>query len=120
MKSWKLSATRRGEMSRALLQLRLWTMDENDAEDMLPLLGLDGAAIKETLLALRKTHDPWRILTCRVAIALRAALRADDEALCAENRRDRRRRRRWPLLRTQDDVRVPLAAWEPIDDRRAL
>ncbi|MGL4257975.1 MAG: hypothetical protein ACRCSL_16700 [Microbacterium sp.] len=85
---------------------------------------------------------PWerevRLLRARVAIALRAALRADEDARCEEVQRDHDRRvarvpdavwrsgadvaawavvkrfREWPALYRGRSLTVPLALWEVV------
>lgn len=142
---WRLTRAQRVEMEAALARLR---------GDVRPFFGVTGCDARLTvqgsvplkaashLYAMHRRNEgtarEWRILRARVAIALRAALRADEDARCEEALRDHDRRVTRvtdPVWRTGADVAswamvdrfrewprrpwdpVPLALWE-IDERR--
>lgn len=141
MTPWRLTRRQRVEMEAALLALRArvetWPTTESLAHGM-RALRVDGWGLMSRYSLM---DDRWlRILRARVAIALRAALRADEDARCeaamrraghgqetgatpgdgwdlgyddgAEAMRDALRE--WPEVSRGWAVTVPLALWEVV------
>lgn len=85
MRPWRLTRRQRVEMEAALLALRArvetWPTTDSLANAM-RALRVDGWGLMSRYSLM---DDRWlRILRARVAIALRAALRADEDARCEE------------------------------------
>lgn len=78
---WRLTRAHRVEMEAALAHVRRWTLDDDDERDRL-ILAIFGLAHEQTRALFSSVHH--QIITARVAIALRAALRADEDARCEE------------------------------------
>lgn len=122
MRPWRLTRRARVEMEAALAVIR-----GEVAARRTPRLRVDAAellcespSLLDVSVALRL--DEWRILRARVALALRAALRADEDARCEEACERAHWTaeevfvqclREWPdPRRWRGQGRVPRALWE--------
>lgn len=124
---WRLTRRQRVEMEAALSTMRLsaWAryLDPRDLHRAMMRLGCaleaaPGIEADTPFDEVRRIEGAWwRILRARVAIALRAALRADEDARCEEAFARSRHgietdaMREWPDLDRGWYDRVPLALW---------
>lgn len=112
---WRLTRRQRVEMEAALARLRLGVLARRVERLQIafarhcvggaPMFAIDGYV----------SIDTPRLLRARVAIALRAALRADEDARCEESwamMGTVRLPREWPGCMIFQGSAVPLALWE--------
>lgn len=127
---WRLTRRQRVEMESALARLRRPDPDSLAIDAATAAVGVDLLRVLPTGTT---TDSTWRHLRARLAIALRAALRADEDARCEEATDDLRddmgsdvddvleRVREWPALRclTGKQWMASRDAPERIADHRA-
>lgn len=93
MRPWRLTRRARVEMEAALMALRVDLVDGGNRSPDFPTVENGAWALGVSVMGpkwievgtLARAHE-WRILRARVALALRAALRADEDARCEEAR----------------------------------
>lgn len=115
---WRLTRRQRVEMEAALARLRRDVVDSRGGQFLAAAHWIMQAATYVGFRTWEHDYGSRRILRARVAIALRAALRADEDARCEEALARSRHgietdaMREWPDLDRGWHDRVPLALWE--------
>jgi len=127
VRPWRLTRRQRVEMESALARLRRDVVDSRGGQFLAAAHWIMQAATCVGFRTWEHDYGSGRLLRARVAIALRAALRADEDARCEEVLGSVTWRlghyhgaryavdalRAWPRLRREGD-RVPLALWEVV------